>query len=119
MVTPQGPGKVKQVHVLRHMVTVQVEGPNDTATYVDVELPEPVIQLPETSCAGCGGQRPRAIISSDEIAVSEAAEPEEGVDAVEKIAASPSRSDRGEAQRQAGQVANEGQGRRSRARRRR
>ncbi len=29
METPQGPGKVKQIHVLTHSVTVQVEGPND------------------------------------------------------------------------------------------
>jgi cell fate regulator YaaT (PSP1 superfamily) len=40
--TPQGPGKVKQVHVLANSVTVQVEGPADTRIMVDMPVPEPV-----------------------------------------------------------------------------
>jgi hypothetical protein len=39
--TPQGPGKVKQVHVLANSVTVLVEGPGDARTMVDVPVPEP------------------------------------------------------------------------------
>jgi len=43
--TPQGPGKVKQVHVLANSVTVQVEGPADTRIMVDVPVPEPVFAV--------------------------------------------------------------------------
>jgi cell fate regulator YaaT (PSP1 superfamily) len=42
LVTPQGPGKVKQVHVLANSVTVQVDGPGDTRIMVDVPVPEPI-----------------------------------------------------------------------------
>lgn len=38
--TPQGPGKVRQIHVLTHTITVQVEGPNDTRVMVDVAVPD-------------------------------------------------------------------------------
>lgn len=38
--TPQGPGKVRQIHVLTRTITVQVEGPNDTRIMVDVAVPE-------------------------------------------------------------------------------
>jgi cell fate regulator YaaT (PSP1 superfamily) len=40
--TPQGPGKVKQVHVLANTVTVQVEGPGDTRIILDVPVTEPL-----------------------------------------------------------------------------
>jgi cell fate regulator YaaT (PSP1 superfamily) len=42
LMTPQGPGKVKQVHVLATTVTVQVEGPSDTRIMVEVPVPEPI-----------------------------------------------------------------------------
>ena len=42
METPQGLGKVKQVHVLANSVTVLVEGPGDTRIMVDVSVPEPI-----------------------------------------------------------------------------
>lgn len=45
METPQGPGKVRQVHVLTNSVTVQVEGPNDTRVMVDIVVPEPQFDL--------------------------------------------------------------------------
>lgn len=51
--TPQGPGKVKQVHVLAHSITVQVEGPNDTRVMVEMTLPEPEFSL---SLKPAGGQ---------------------------------------------------------------
>jgi len=43
--TPQGPGKVKQIHVLANSITVLVEGPNESRTMVDVPVPEPVFDL--------------------------------------------------------------------------
>jgi cell fate regulator YaaT (PSP1 superfamily) len=36
--TPEGPGKVKQIHVLRNSVTVKVEGPSEVPLYVEVPL---------------------------------------------------------------------------------
>jgi len=44
--TPEGPGKVKQVHVLRNSVTVKVDGPNDTTQYIEVPLETPLEDLP-------------------------------------------------------------------------
>jgi cell fate regulator YaaT (PSP1 superfamily) len=43
MMTSQGPGKVKQVHVLANSVTVQVTGPGESRVMVDVSLLEPVL----------------------------------------------------------------------------
>jgi cell fate regulator YaaT (PSP1 superfamily) len=43
--TPQGPGKVRQVHVLANAIRVMVEGPNDTRQWVDMPVPEPVFDL--------------------------------------------------------------------------
>ncbi len=40
MMTPEGPGKVRQVHVLRNTVTVLVQGPNDTKMFIEVPVPE-------------------------------------------------------------------------------
>ncbi len=66
LATPQGPGKVKQVHVLRNSVTAQVEGPNDTIMMVEVSVPEPVIAGPGGG-AGCGGCPARGkLVSSEE-----------------------------------------------------
>ncbi len=43
--TPQGPGKVRQVHVLANSIKVMVEGPNDIRQWVDMPVPEPVFDL--------------------------------------------------------------------------
>jgi hypothetical protein len=43
--TPQGVGKVKQVHVLANSIRVLVEGPNEARTMVDMPVPEPVFDL--------------------------------------------------------------------------
>ena len=43
--TPQGPGKVRQVHVLANSIKVLVEGPNDTRQWVDMPVAEPVFDL--------------------------------------------------------------------------
>jgi cell fate regulator YaaT (PSP1 superfamily) len=40
--TPEGPGKVRQIHVLASSVTVLVEGLNETRQMVEVPVPEPV-----------------------------------------------------------------------------
>ena len=57
--TPQGPGKVKQVHVLANSVRVLVEGPNDTRQFVDVDVPEPDFQLtpPQHKASTGAGRR--------------------------------------------------------------
>ncbi len=52
MMTPEGPGKVKQVHVLRNSVTVQIQGPNDTKLMIEVPITEGV-QAGSGGCAGC------------------------------------------------------------------
>ena len=43
--TPQGPGKVRQVHVLANSIKVMVEGPNESRQWVDMPVPEPVFDL--------------------------------------------------------------------------
>jgi cell fate regulator YaaT (PSP1 superfamily) len=59
LMTPQGPGKVKQVHVLANSVTVQVDGPGDARIMVDVPVPEPVF-------AGSSSTSASSRVSSDE-----------------------------------------------------
>jgi cell fate regulator YaaT (PSP1 superfamily) len=50
--TPEGPGKVRQVHVLANKITVMVEGPNETRTWVQMDIPEPEFTLPADSTNG-------------------------------------------------------------------
>lgn len=38
--TPEGPGKVRQVHVLTKKISVLVEGPNETRSWVQMDVPE-------------------------------------------------------------------------------
>jgi cell fate regulator YaaT (PSP1 superfamily) len=47
--TPEGPGKVRQVHVLANRITVMVEGPNETRTWVQMDVAEPEFTLPTKS----------------------------------------------------------------------
>lgn len=64
--TPQGPGKVKQVHVLANSITVLVEGPNDARTMVEVPVPEPVLDL-SFKPGGTAGEPPRRLaLESDD-----------------------------------------------------
>ncbi len=52
--TPKGPGKVKQINVLRNSVTALVEGPGESSEYVEVFFPEPATPAEAGSpCAGC------------------------------------------------------------------
>ncbi|PKO22388.1 MAG: stage 0 sporulation protein [Chloroflexi bacterium HGW-Chloroflexi-1] len=51
LVTPEGPGKVKQIHVLRNSVTVRVDGPNDTTQYIEVPLEPTPEELPLATTA--------------------------------------------------------------------
>jgi cell fate regulator YaaT (PSP1 superfamily) len=44
--TPEGAGKVRQVHVLANTITVLVEGPNETRSWVQMAVPEPQFALP-------------------------------------------------------------------------
>ena len=50
--TPEGPGKVRQVHVLAKRITVLVEGPNETRSWVQMDVPEPEFTLPARSANG-------------------------------------------------------------------
>ena len=47
--TPEGPGKVRQVHVLSNRITVMVEGQNETRTWVQMDVAEPEFTLPARS----------------------------------------------------------------------
>lgn len=44
--TPEGPGKVRQVHVLANKITVMVEGPNETRSWVQMDVAAPEFTLP-------------------------------------------------------------------------
>jgi cell fate regulator YaaT (PSP1 superfamily) len=44
--TPDGPGKVRQVHVLANKITVMVEGPNETRSWVQMDIDTPEFTLP-------------------------------------------------------------------------
>ncbi len=87
--TPQGPGKVKQVHVLANSVTVQVEGPGDTRTMVDMPVSEPVF-------ADSPPARSSTRVSSDERMVMAPAEEEEGLEHAEERSAPARRPARSE-----------------------
>ena len=58
--TPDGPGKVRQVHVLANKITVMVEGPNETRSWVQMDVAEPEFSLPaiSASAAVSRGSRP-------------------------------------------------------------
>jgi cell fate regulator YaaT (PSP1 superfamily) len=47
--TPEGVGKVRQVHVLANMITVLVEGPNESRSWVQMPVPEPQFSIPINS----------------------------------------------------------------------
>jgi cell fate regulator YaaT (PSP1 superfamily) len=82
LMTPEGPGKVRQVHVLRNSVTVLVQGPNDTKLMVEVPIPESEGDA-EPGCAGCpkatGGAAGRQpiVLASEAEAEEELSEDEE------------------------------------------
>jgi cell fate regulator YaaT (PSP1 superfamily) len=62
--TPEGPGKVRQVHVLRNTVTVQVQGPNDSKMFIDVPVPEVNFDEP-AGAAPCPNCPKRAAAAND------------------------------------------------------
>jgi cell fate regulator YaaT (PSP1 superfamily) len=65
--TPQGPGKVRQVHVLANSLTVLVEGPSEQRTYVQMEVPEPLFSLSTHFASGAArGQDSDAVLSEGE-----------------------------------------------------
>jgi cell fate regulator YaaT (PSP1 superfamily) len=72
--TPEGPGKVKQVHVLRNSVSALVLGPNDSKMMVEVPISEAERAAfgARSGCAGCPqseGQRKRLLASGDDEAI--------------------------------------------------
>jgi cell fate regulator YaaT (PSP1 superfamily) len=80
LMTPQGAGKVKQVHVLANSVTVQVEGPGDTRIMVEMPVSEPIFADPAAA-------RPSSRVSSDERIAASPTEDTEGLeDAEEQLA---------------------------------
>jgi cell fate regulator YaaT (PSP1 superfamily) len=103
--TPQGPGKVKQVHVLANSVTVQVEGPGDARIMVDMPVPEPLF-------TNSSVERGTTRVASDED-VAPAREDEEGHESKRGKPVPPWEQARAEVK-----PAVPGQSRRSRGRRR-
>lgn len=63
--TPQGPGKVRQVHVLANAIKVLVEGPNDTRQWVDMPVPEPVFDLSMKADSVSRGLASEPILADD------------------------------------------------------
>jgi hypothetical protein len=106
--TPQGPGKVRQVHVLANSISVLVEGPNDARALVDVPVPEPVFEL---------GMKPRG--SAGEPARRLASEPGD-TDAADERLAEGQEPARATAQEMSGHIgdAPAGSSKRSRSRQR-
>lgn len=76
--TPQGPGKVKEVHVLTNTISVLVEGPSDTRQMIEVAVPEPVFQLtPQPQATHTGPSRRLASEPEPESATEAAAQEQE------------------------------------------
>jgi cell fate regulator YaaT (PSP1 superfamily) len=105
--TPQGTGKVKQVHVLANSVTVQVEGPGDTRIMVEVPVPEPIFT---NSTVERGNTR---VASDENVAAPEGEDDEESHEGKRGKPVSSREQDRTEVRPTA-----PGQSRRSRGRRR-
>jgi cell fate regulator YaaT (PSP1 superfamily) len=111
--TPQGPGRIRQLNILKNSVIAVVEGPGESLQYVEVALPEPASAEGAAGggCAGCAKRR--TIGGSEDEAASASAEDAEGASA---------RMDDGEptvstSTTQAKAASGQGQGSRSRARR--
>lgn len=113
--TPQGPGKVRQVHVLAHSITVQVEGPNDTRVMVEMTLPEPEFTLaPKSAGAQAVGRSQK--LSSEPTQASEIPAEEEETETEEE---KPPESEKGKPTGEVPAAATPGKSRRARSRRKR
>lgn len=111
--TPKGPGKVKQINVLRNSVTALVEGPGESSEYVEVFFPEPTEAA--SPCAGC--PKRDALLATVE---AEAGPLEEGAEESEEIEKSVEVApQQPPASAPKAAPTAHGQGRRSRSRRRR
>ena len=64
--TPKGPGKVRQINMLRNSITVQVEGPGESIELVEVIIPESLPAPVEGGCAECGKRRPKFATADEE-----------------------------------------------------
>ncbi|MEJ5200198.1 MAG: stage 0 sporulation family protein [Anaerolineae bacterium] len=111
--TPKGPGKVKQINVLRNSVTALVEGPGESSEYVEVFFPEPAET--GTPCAEC--PKRGALLATAEAETGPIAEEIEGIEEVEKSVEVEPQQPPASAPKAA--PATGGQGKRSRSRRRR
>jgi cell fate regulator YaaT (PSP1 superfamily) len=68
--TPEGVGKVRQVHVLANTITVLVEGPNETRSWVQMPVPEPQFAVSARLAVGqadAGDAMDAAIEAADEL----------------------------------------------------
>lgn len=90
--TPQGPGKVKQLNMLRNAVTVQIEGPGETMQYVEVMLPEPTpaAARPAGPCSEC--VKRRGMLATSDEAANQTVEDEEAGEQAGETAPPPSAS---------------------------
>lgn len=70
--TPDGPGKVRQIHVLANKITVMVEGPNETRSWVQMDIPEPEFTLPAKSAAAAAAKP--ASVEANELDAQDAAD---------------------------------------------
>lgn len=64
--TPDGPGKVRQVHVLTKKITVLVEGPNETRSWVQMDVPEPDFTLPAQGAGRSATAEPGNVPGADD-----------------------------------------------------
>lgn len=112
--TPKGPGKVKQINVLRNSVTVMVEGPGETTEYVEVPFPEPAAPAEAgTPCVGCS-KRAAILATAEAQSGPPEEETEETGEEIGEVEAQPPAAAATKAAQPTG-----GQSKRSRARRRR
>jgi cell fate regulator YaaT (PSP1 superfamily) len=105
--TPQGPGRVKQLNVLRNSVTVQVEGPGESFQYVEVALPEPPVSEGGGggACAGCARQRADVTTGEEtEARTAEDAEAEVEASSGNRVAAAAESAAAGQSQRPRGRT---------------
>ncbi len=70
--TPEGPGKVRQVHVLANRITLMVEGPNETRSWVQMDITAPEFTLPTRTPASGAAQLAVQGAEGDELDVQDA-----------------------------------------------
>jgi hypothetical protein len=79
--TPEGPGKVRQVHVLANKITVMVEGPNETRSWVQMDVTEPEFTLPARGASAPAVRAARPGEREDAEVEADALDAQDGMDA--------------------------------------